>query len=265
MKKVSISIAAVVALIGMPAFAADMPLKARPLPPAPVFSWTGCYIGGDVGGGWVRDRDNETLTATGAPSIFSPAPTNIARPDGVKAGGYLGCDYQFAGAFVIGALGDVQWANIRGGSAQFPNSGNPAPPFFGVTGINDFYETKVNFEASARARIGYAFNQVLVYATGGVAWLHVTEHDVLQSAPPVGTFTDNSSTRTGWTVGGGVDYAFTNNWIGRVEYRYSDFGTFAFSAAPLFPGFTESHKITENQVLVGLHYKFEVVPFVTGR
>jgi outer membrane immunogenic protein len=244
------------------ASAADMPVKASPLPPVPSFSWTGCYIGGDVGGAWIRDRDNETVRATGAPSLFSPAPTNIATPSGVKVGGYLGCDYQFAGGVVIGALGDAQWANIRGGTAQFPNSGNPAAPFFGVTGVNDFYETRVNFEASARARIGYAFNRVLVYATGGVAWLNVTERDVLQSAPPVGAFTDNSSTRTGWTVGAGADYAFTDNWIGRVEYRHSDFGTFTYTSS-LFLAFTENHRMTEDQVLVGLHYKFGGGPLAT--
>jgi outer membrane immunogenic protein len=261
MKRAFWAIATMAALTGGTAYAADMPVKALP-PPVPTLSWTGCYIGGDVGAGWVRDSDNETVKATGAPSIFSPAPTNIATPDGVKLGGYIGCDYQYAGGFVIGALGDVQWANIRGGSAQFPNSGNPAPPFFGVTGVNDFYETRADFQASARARVGYAFNHWLVYATGGVAFLDVTEHDVLQSAPPVGAFTNNTSTRTGWTVGAGADYAFTNNWIGRVEYRYSDFGTFSYSSA-LFTTFTENHRITENQVLVGLHYKFGVGPIAT--
>jgi outer membrane immunogenic protein len=204
-----------------------------------VLSWTGCYIGADVGGGSVRDRDNETITGTGAASPFAPGDT--ATPAGVKAGGYFGCDYQFAGGFVVGALGDVQWAQIRGGGATF----NTAAP-------SDFYETKVDFEASARARVGYAFNQVLVYATGGAAWLQVREHDV---SPAAGTFQDTLKTPTGWTVGAGLDYAFTNDLIGRIEYRYSDFGTISYNSL-VFPGFTENHKITENQVLVGLHYKF---------
>ena len=257
MRRASLGLLSAVSVIAFThmAAAADLGTPAyKAPPPPPVFSWSGCYVGADVGGGWVRDRDFETTT-DGATSLFSPAPTNTATPDGVKVGGYLGCDYQFAGGWVIGALGDLQWADIRSGSAQFPNSGNPNPPFFGVTGVNDLYETTANFEASVRARVGYAFNRLLVYATGGAGWLRVTEEGVLQSAPPVGLTTDATSTRGGWTVGGGADYAFTDNLIGRVEYRYSDFGTFSYQT-PLFPGFIENHKITENQVLVGLHYKF---------
>ncbi|HXW25538.1 MAG TPA: outer membrane beta-barrel protein [Xanthobacteraceae bacterium] len=250
--------------------AADMPVKAPPLPPAPAFSWTGCYIGGDVGAGWVRDSDNEIINSTGTASPFSPAPTNIANSSGAMAGGYAGCDYQFAGGFVIGAVGDVQWASIRGGSAQYPNSGNPA--FLAVTpagtfvggnsGVNDFYQTSANFEGSVRARIGYAFDRWLVYATGGIAWLRVDEHDVTESViASQGLATDYSSTRAGWTLGAGADYAITNNWIARAEYRYSDFGTFSYTT-PLFPAFNENHRITENQVLFGIHYKFGASPVV---
>jgi outer membrane immunogenic protein len=242
MKVTVIGFVAIGALIAMPALAADLQRPApyyKAPPPPPVFSWTGCYIGIDVGGGWVRDRDTETITGTGTVSQFSP--TSTANPSGVKAGSYLGCDYQFASGFVVGALGDVQWADIRGGGANFNTL---APP--------DFYEPKVDFEASARARVGYAFDRVLVYATGGAAWLQVKEDDV---SPAAGTFQETLKTLTGWTVGGGLDYAFTNNLIGRVEYRYSDFGTFSYNPL-VFPGFTENHKITENQVLVGLHYKF---------
>ncbi|HEY2528377.1 MAG TPA: outer membrane beta-barrel protein [Xanthobacteraceae bacterium] len=242
MKKTLLGFAAIGTLMAMPAFAADLARKAPvyKAPPAPsVFSWTGCYAGADVGGGWVRDRDTETVTGTATVSQFSP--TTTANSAGVMAGGYVGCDYQFASGIVVGALGDAQWADIRGGSANF-KTGAPA----------DFYQTKADFEASARARVGYAFNRVLVYATGGAAWLHVTEHDVV---PAAGSFQDSSKMPTGWTVGGGVDYAFTNNLIGRVEYRYSDYGTFSYNSL-LFRGFAQNHRITENQVLAGIHYKF---------
>ena len=210
---------------------------------APVFSWTGCYIGADVGGGFINDRDSER-TAAGAPSPFSP--TSSANPSGVTAGGFLGCNYQFSSGIVIGAEGDANWANVRSGTAAFPGS---ALPGF----ANDFYETRSDFQASARGRLGYAFNRTLLYATGGAAWANITEHDVSPSGG--GIFNNTSSTLPGWTVGGGLEYAFLYNLIGRVEYRYSDFGTFSY-APPIFAPFVENHRITENQVLVGLSYKF---------
>jgi outer membrane immunogenic protein len=253
MRKAAIGIAATAVLLATPALAADLGrpyYKAPPPPPPPVFSWTGCYIGADVGGGWVRDEDNQTITGTGAPSPFSSAPTNIGNPSGVKAGGYAGCDYQFAGGFVMGVLGDAQWADISGDNVIFPGSEPAGTP-------QDYYTTKADFEASLRGRIGYAFNRVLVYATGGAAWLRVKEADFIGGVSCVAAITceEHSSTLDGWTVGGGVDYAFTDYLIARIEYRYSDFGTFSYDSG-IFPGFTENHKITENQVLGGLHFKF---------
>lgn len=245
MKQLLIGFAAVAGLIGTPALAADMALKAPPPPPPPVFSWTGCHVGVDVGGTWTIDKDNETVTATGAPSTFTPYPTNTATPSGVTVGGYAGCDYQFAGGFVLGAEGDGEWANIRGGAANFINTG----------ALPDYYQTSSNFLASARGRLGYGYNRALFYATGGAAWTNITEHDVVGAS---GTFQDSSATRTGWTVGGGVEYAFLDNLIGRVEYRYSDFGTFSYVPTETFPAFTENHRITENAVRFGLSYKFGV-------
>lgn len=129
MKKLLLGLVATTALIATPALAADLPparqpnyYKAPPLPP--VFSWTGCYVGADIGGGFVRDADNEH-TAAGGTSPFSPAPTNIANSSGVMGGGFVGCNYQFSNGLVVGAEGDGQLAGIGGGTAQFPNS---APP-----------------------------------------------------------------------------------------------------------------------------------------
>jgi outer membrane immunogenic protein len=237
MKKLSLGTAAFAAVIAAnAAFAADLP--ARPAYKAPImapvaFSWTGCYIGADVGYAWGRDRDTETFN--GAVTRFSPG--SDATPNGVKAGGYVGCNWQVQGPFVLGLEGDGEWSNLTG-STNFANTA-------------DFYETRIQGQGSVRGRIGYAVDRVLFYATGGVAFAGVTEHDV---APGAGLFEDHSTTRVGWTVGAGVDYAFTNNLIGRVEYRYADFGTFSYTSN-LF-GTNESHKITENVVRAGLAWKF---------
>ncbi len=236
--KVLLAAAAASLACGSTASAADMAVKApRIAPPIAAFSWTGCYIGGDVGHAWARDRDDETVTATGAPSGFSPA--GAANLNGWKLGGYLGCNYQIS-QFVIGVEGDGEWANMKG-SAIFSNAGA------------DFYDATIKRQASARGRIGYAFDRVLVYATGGAAFAHINEHDVDFTGS--GLSNDNSTTRTGWTAGAGVDYAFTNNWIGRVEYRHADFGKFSYNPT-VFVGFTENHRITENAVRFGLAYKF---------
>src|SRR5579872_1269056 len=183
MRKVLLNLAATTVLFATPALAADLPMPSAPqgyykAPPVAVFSWTGCYVGADVGGGWMRDRDHET-TAGGAPSPFSPAPTNTALSDGVMAGGYLGCNYQFAGGFVIGAEGDGQWADIRSGTAQFPGSAPGGLP-------NDFYEARSDFQASIRGRLGYAFDRVLFYGTGGAAFARIIERDVQGFGPTAG-------------------------------------------------------------------------------
>jgi outer membrane immunogenic protein len=209
--------------------------KASPV--VPVASWTGCYVGGAVGYAWARDRDDEKAIATGAPSPFSPS--SDASVSGVKLGGYLGCNCQMS-AFVFGVEADGEWANLTG-SADFSNTGTPP----------DHYDAGIDWQGSVRARLGYAFDRALLYATGGVAFAHINEHDVVGA---IALSTDNASTRTGWTVGAGLDYAFTPQWIGRIEYRYADFGTFSYSPT-VFAAFTENHKITEHAVRLGIAYK----------
>jgi outer membrane immunogenic protein len=224
------------------ASAADMALKAPPPAPTPVFNWTGCHLGGDIGGAWIADKDSETISATGARSPFSPYPTNTATAIGIKAGGFLGCDYQFSGRFVAGIEGDAEWADLRGG-ADYTNTGP----------LSDNYQTQVTSQGSLRGRLGYASDRALFYVTGGAAWARVAEQDIVGGFVPINE--THTSTRPGWTAGGGIDYAFTDRWIGRIEYRYSGFGTFTYSPAVTFLGFTESHKITENALRLGVSYK----------
>lgn len=224
------------------AFAADFPPGYPPpyLPPVPVWNWNGCYVGGQVGYGWGNDRDNETALASGAPSPYSPATS--AMPNGFLGGGYGGCNWQpWASHFVFGVEADAEWGNVRG-STNFGNTGTPA----------DYYQSQIGAQAAIRGRIGYTFDRLLLYVAGGVAFADVNEHDVLAGA---GLTDDNSTTAAGWTVGLGADYAFTPNWIGRVEYRYSDFGTFSYTPIT-FPAYVENHRLTENAVLTGLAYKF---------
>ena len=115
MKKLAIGIAAIAALIGTPGFAADMAVKARPMPPTPpvpVYSWTGCYIGGNLGGGWADKSFVE-----GAGSVAVGLSDGGHTASGWLGGGQAGCDYQFAGNWVIGVKGMWDAANLTGSNA----------------------------------------------------------------------------------------------------------------------------------------------------
>ena len=231
--------AAAFAVASLSVQAADMPRKAPLMPAELPLNWGGCYAGADIGYAWGRDRDTETVLATGVLSPFSP--TDTVPANGPKAGGYLGCNWQWASAYVIGVEGDLDWANARG-TVTFPNSGTPL----------DFYDTRINNQSSVRGRIGYAFDRLLLYATVGGAFGHITEHDVVGAT---GQFSDTSATRSGLTAGAGVDIAATERWLLRLEYRYTNFGTIAYNSS-VFLGVNENHKISENVFRWGIAYKF---------
>ncbi len=194
--------------------AADMPVKAPVMRgPAPIaaYNWTGCYIGGHVGGLWARKQWE----------VREPLDPNFGLSDGShNPNGWLGgvqggCDYQFAGRFVIGIAGDYAWTDAEGSNAS--------PLFPGWTN-----HSKVKNLASVTGRVGYAWDRFLGYVKGGVAWEKDEHRESLGGI--IGTV---SATRRGWTVGIGGEYAFTNYLSGFIEYDYYDFGredlTFIFN------------------------------------
>jgi outer membrane immunogenic protein len=220
-----------------------MAVKARPvavLPP--VFSWTGCYIGAQVG--WAELRDRQDLSSP----VFALTVTDTA--DGVKGGGHAGCNYQF-NQFVIGVEGDIEAADIN-------NSFAIGAPFSNTTTGS----VRLDWQASLRGRVGWAFDRLLLYATGGVAWGHVRDEyctrvgGVCQIGGP-GFFDSITSTRTGGTVGVGVEYALLSNFTGRVEYRFTQFQDHTNLLNNfLAPPGRSVNRLEENAVRVGLSYKF---------
>jgi len=190
-KKILLSTVALAAMSGA-ALAADLPTtKGPPIysPPPPIFTWTGVYIGGQVGYEWGRAY----TTAFGVP-------VSAYTPDGIVGGGHVGYDYQI-GTFVLGIEGDANGASYRGGD-----------------GIN---ASKEPLDGSVRGRLGYAWDRALLYATGGVAFGDFNNSDIAGDSV--------WNTRLGWTAGAGVEYALDNNWSLRAEYRYTDFGRYYFT------------------------------------
>ena len=213
-----------------PALAADIPPREAPPPvyaPAiPLFTWTGLYLGGQIGYAWGTD------TLTVFPFGFG---TNFT-PNGVVGGAHIGYNLQL-NQFVAGLEGDVEGTGI---SRNFSPGGA-------------IYNTSVPVQGSMRAELGVAFDRALLYARpGGAAF---AESDTSVTGFP--GFDQNSTTRVGWTIGGGIEYAVTNNWSIRAEYRYADFGHFA-DATPNTFGFGSfvNHHETENAVRAGFSYKF---------
>jgi outer membrane immunogenic protein len=197
------------------AFAADLAART----PAPVytkapvlpsaFDWSGFYVGGHLGYDWGRTRvvDNGVLTESSVPM------------NGIIGGALAGYNWQL-GSFVYGLEGDVGFSNLIGhGIVVAP----PPPPPPVVLPPNQY---KVDFSGNIRGRIGYAvLPQTLLYAAGGLA---LANFDFRENGGPTGA----SNLLTGWTVGAGIDQAFTRNFIGRLEYLYADYGHKDFTIAP---------------------------------
>jgi outer membrane immunogenic protein len=228
---------ACLAISSVGAFAADLPAQVQmPAPVVPAFSWTGLYLGGELG--WIRTNPEYTtgVLLLGTPFIVSPTASN---KNGLSYGALAGYNYQ-TGNLVLGLEGDFQgWTvgNIR---------------YTAVTG--DFLTAHSKWGGSIRGRLGLAADRALFYLTGGAAFVSNTT-----SIPFTGISVGGDGTRLGWTVGGGVDYAITNNWFTGIEYRYSKFEakTFIYPIPILNLGLVGfKQELSNNQVNVRVGYKF---------
>ena len=199
-------------------------------------TWTGCYIGANVGGAF------GDVSAT---SPFFPRAEISTNGSGFAGGGQIGCDYQFAGGWVLGFRNMFDWtSNDRSRTIDVgPLAGTV------VNFNNQWFDTLT-------ARLGYAFTPAwLLYFQGGAAWGH-TSTDVTFGGVQVG---QTSKTRTGWTIGGGVEWMFAPQWSVFLEGNYMDFGSRDGTLDPVLTGCVAcafSVKATEATVLVGVNYKF---------
>lgn len=217
------------------ASAADMPIKAPAYKAQAPFTWTGCYIGAQVGYGWAQTNH----------SFDNGAPSDTSRPNGVLGGGHLGCNYQMTN-WVVGIEGDLEAADLHGGD------------FLNLAGATSVGSSHMKWDGSVRGRFGFAFDRSLLYVTGGWAFARFDlgggpGPGFLGGGPP--PCCGYSADMSGWTLGGGWEYAFTNNLSARIEYRYTDYGNASGQLNPIYPTVTMPVSIKTNAVRIGVSWK----------
>jgi outer membrane immunogenic protein len=242
-----------IALSGSQAFAAE-PLP--PLPPPPVFTWTGPYVGGQIGGAWGTGNLNAIVFDPITRALFSASIGDTTS--GVIGGAHVGYLYQID-QWVLGVEGSVDGTGLRNNAvAVFPVA-------FGGSILTA--NTSLDILGTIRGKIGFAWDRVLIYGTGGVAFGGFsTDLSLVGTAPFFIARANPGNNRVGWTAGGGLQYAITNNWSVFAEYRYTNLGSInlnnGFVAAPLPGGgfFNGSRQIRFNQVQAGFSYRFDLAP-----
>jgi outer membrane immunogenic protein len=247
-----------------------MAVKARPAPVAAVYSWTGFYIGANAGGAWGRS-DATTSTVFSPVGYFaatSVTAIGIAGAQRINSSGFtggltVGYNWQ-ANNFLIGIESDFNYFGRRGSA----NTGPVLYPCCAPTTFTINSSTSSDWLITLRPRVGLlATPNLLLYGTGGLAAANVKANflftDTFAAANESAAI---STTRVGWTVGAGAEYALMNGWSVKGEYLYVDLGRVsttsnnltAFAPAVAFPTsvFTHSINLRENIARVGLNYKF---------
>jgi outer membrane immunogenic protein len=216
MKKVLLTTVGLVALGMTPALAADLPARAYTKAPAvaPLPTWTGLYIGA-MGGYGAEDA-------------------GFGSMKGGFGGGTLGYNWQ-TGQLVFGVEADAAWSNI--------NASVVAPGLFSAS-------AKIQDLGTVRGRFGYAFDQVLVYGTGGYAWA-----DTKLSATALGVSVSDSQVLNGWTAGAGIEAMFAPHWSIKAEYLYRRFSGHTFFTS-VVPGGVTSGTLNVNSGQIGVNYHF---------
>jgi len=267
-----VAVVALMAVGTVAAQAADLPTRKEA--PAPVFvpppfTWTGFYVGVNAGGiAPSGGRGASLLDTNPATSGFLSAdfPGGLGSQSvGFLGGGQAGYNWQ-TGAFVLGVETDFDGSTL---SKSFNNIGSP---FIGPGGLSDSLtvngKTSLTWLGTTRGRVGFVAtpdNRLMIYATGGVAYGGGNSQFSVFDATTGSIFSGNpSSTRVGWVIGGGVEYAITNNITIKGEYLYADLGSSNFTsagngfAAANFPGVTVNSHFDYNASIfrAGVNYKF---------
>ena len=259
------------------ASAADLPVKAPVYSSAPATSpWSGFYLGGEIG--FLSSSVNEI---SAIPAGLSPLAANSEPLSGVafRGSAFAGYNFQVTSRWVLGVEGDFgstnQTTTFEGFAFPFPAAVTAA------FAAGDSIAAKTTWDASARGRVGFLVTpETLLYATGGAAWQHyaitTTCGSTICAASPILGFggvllgggvgltpavTNSAITKTGWTLGGGIETALGGHWFARADYRFADFGDSSFSitrVSPIISTIVNPFDVTlrTHTVNFGLAYKF---------
>jgi len=260
------------------AMAADLPLKAPAsvAPVAYVYDWSGIYVGAHLGYNFSNNQQN-VVTSDPKGSLIDPSglsqivlfPRQLdGRRNGIIGGGQIGINYQWQNT-VIGLEADFSGLQSRASSnAQFAFYDATKAPFPNYTSAN-YANVKQDWLGTLRGRVGYAFDNVLLYGTGGLAVGRVTSSSSFSiintgNPPPDFLSGNQTTTRVGFAVGAGAEYGITKNMSVSLEYLYYDLGTVRYSTLPDaftkndIPGVyqTVNYKVNGNIVNAGLNFRF---------
>ena len=282
-KRIVAAAVAASALLGMigAAFAADLPVKAPvyKAPPPLVYSWTGFYVGANIGGGWGRQSVDYLPNDPLANLLFlnggAPPPAAFSA-SGVIGGIQAGYNRQFNSRWLVGFETDFDWSGMKGSGST---SGVYAPYF--LAPFNAPVEERIEWFGTVRARLGFLpMDNLLLYATGGFAYGRVAQSgswttsngfavggggfDILCIANSPCFAGSSSGIATGWTAGGGLEYSLWQKWTLKAEYLYVSLNsksvtqsTVAFSPGDLPASFNANFSHTNfNVARVGLNYRF---------
>jgi outer membrane immunogenic protein len=216
------------------AFAADIPLATKvpvapvAYAPAAIYSWTGFYIGGQAGGAFGRSSWSDPFN--GGNDTFNSGA-------GFLGGGVVGANYQW-NTLVLGVEGDFNWTGLRGS---------------GANSIGEIVSTNTNWTSTVTGRIGAAFDRLLFYGKGGVAFAR----DQSSFTDLAGNGASTAFTRTGWTAGVGLEYGITANWSAKIEYDYLGFGSQALNfTTATTPLYSTNASLNVQEIKAGLNYRF---------
>jgi outer membrane immunogenic protein len=289
MKKIAAA-ATFLALTAGPALAADMPLKAAPVPVASVYNWTGFYIGLNAGYGWGDASSRNDPIDAASQSLFAgfnPSAFNTGfHQRGAIAGGQIGYNWQLSSRMVAGLETDLQWSDVHGRDFRTTviNTGVLVP-------FNSIAERQFEWFGTLRGRLGFlAAPNVLLYGTGGLAYGEARTNGevtmgptpsavLLFTSPPGGSsFTCQTSTAgatsscyaghsretsLGWSAGAGAEYLIAGSWTAKLEYLHVDLPgnsvVLVSPSPPSTPGVSTIYRLNHQAydfVRVGFNYKF---------
>jgi len=230
-----VALAASTAVSISSAAAADLPVRPAPAPTAPVayapaaiYNWTGFYVGGQIGAGFGNSSWSDPFT--GANNTFNSGA-------GFLGGAQVGGNVQF-NMVVLGVEGDLSWTGLKGS---------------GVDSVGNAINTNVDWTSTVTGRAGVAFDRVLVYGKGGVAFAQ----DKSGFTDIFGNSASTTLTRTGWTAGAGIEYGITKNLSAKIEYDYLGFASQALNfTTPTTPLYTSNANLNVQEVKAGLNLRF---------